>query len=183
MTSNYFPLNVDNEWVFDVKSDNNYRITIEVESIEIIQGDSLFNVNLGGEIYYFQRKTGTVKRSRELFTTHEGEKVDFGMFYEPYLLLPPIAGETWEEEFNFSLIHKGDTLEKNLLISVDSIRDTSMVVNSTNYENVYHLKRTTIEDGDSTIEHEWLAPNIGLIRKEIPADSVVWELVSFDLNE
>ena len=82
------------------------------------EGDSLFNVDFGGDTYYFQRKSGTVKRSRELFTTYEGERVDFGTFYEPYLLLPPIEGETWEEEFHSSFFHRGDTLEKNFSISV-----------------------------------------------------------------
>jgi hypothetical protein len=183
MTADYFPLNADYKWIFDVKEENNYQITIEVESIEIIEGDSLFNVDVGGETYYFQRKSGTVKKSRKLFTTHEGEKVDFGTVYEPYLFLPPIEGETWEEEFHFSMVYGADTLEKNLSISVDSVRHTSIVVNSHTYENVYKLKRTTIEDNDSIIEYEWLAPNIGLIKKEIPADSLVWELVSFNLNE
>ena len=183
MTSDYFPLSEGNEWIFDVKGENNYQITIEVNNIEIIQGDSLFNVDVGGETYYFQRKTGTVKRIRELSSKHDGGKVDFGTFYEPYLYLPPIEGETWEEEFHSSVVYSGDTLEKNFSISVDSVRHDSITVNSQNYKNVYQLKRTTIEDSDSTIEYEWFAPNIGLIKKKIPADSVVWELVSFDLNE
>ncbi len=183
MTANYFPLNKDNKWVFDVKEENNYQITMEVKEIEIIHGDSLFPVDVDGEIYYFQRKSGMVKKGRELFTTYEGERVDFGTVYEPYLLLPPIEGENWEKEFYFSSVYKGETLEKNLLISVDSVMYTSIVLNSKNYENVYSLKRTIIEDNDSTIEYEWFAPNIGLIKKEIPADSLVWELVSFNLNE
>jgi len=183
MTSDYFPLKRGNEWVFDVKGDNNYQITIEVKDIEVTQGDSLFLVDVGGEIYQFERKLGMVKRFRRLFTTYEGERVDFGIVYEPYLLLPPIEGENWEREFNLSSVHREQTLEKVFLISVDSVIHTSIVLNSENYENVYHLKRTVVEDGDSTVEYEWFAPNIGLIKKEVPADSVVWELLSFELNE
>jgi hypothetical protein len=183
MTADYFPLKRGNEWLFDVKGDINYQIKIEVKDT-IIKGDSLFLVNIGGEIFRFTRKSGIVKRVRELFTTtYDGGKVDFGTVYEPYLFLPPIEGENWEREFNFSSVYKGETLKKNFSISVDSVRHTSIVLNSENYENVYHLRRTVVEDNDSTVEYEWLAPNIGLIKKEIPADSVVWELLSFRLNE
>ena len=86
MTSDYFPLKGNNEWVFDVTEENNYQITVKVENIEVVEGDSLFNVDFGGDTYYFQRKLGTVKRIRELFTTYDGERVDFATVYEPYLL-------------------------------------------------------------------------------------------------
>jgi hypothetical protein len=183
MTADYFPLKRGNEWIFDVKGENNYQITIEVKDIVSIKGDSLFLVDIGGEVYHFERKLGTVKRLRELFTTYEGERVDFGTVYEPYLLLPPIDGENWEREFKLSTVYREEILEKDFLISVDSVVHTSLIINSENYENVYHLKRTIVEDSDSTVEHEWFAPNIGLIKKEVPADSVVWELLSFKLNE
>ncbi len=183
MTADYFPLKMGNKWVYDVKGENNYQIEIEVTGTDVIQGDSLFLVDIGGEIYHFERKSGTVKKIRELFTTYEGERVDFGTVYEPYLLLPPIEGENWEKEFKLSTVYREEILEKDFLISVDSVIHTSIVVNSENYENVYHLKRTIVEDRDSTVEHEWFAPNIGLIKKEVPADSVVWELLSFKLNE
>ena len=183
MTADYFPLKMGNEWVFDVKGDNNYQIEMEVTDVEVTQGDSLFLVEVSGETYLFERESGIVNKVRELFTTYEGERVVFGTVYEPYLLLPPIEGENWEREFNFSSVHNGETLEKDFLISVDSIIHTSIVVNSENHENVYHLRRTVIEDDDSTVEYEWFAPNIGLIRKEIPDDSTIWELASFTLNE
>lgn len=183
MTADYFPLSTGNNWIFDVKGENNYQISMEVKEIEITHGDSLFPVDVGEEVYYFVRKQGIVTKARDLYTTYEGERVDFGTVYEQYLLLPPIDGENWEKEFNFSLVYKGETLEKNFSISVDSVIHTSIILNSKNYENVYHLKRTIVEDNDSTVEYEWFAPNIGLIKKEIPADSLVWELVSFNLNE
>jgi hypothetical protein len=183
MTADYFPLKNKNKWVFDVKGENNYQITMKVTGTEVRHGDSLFSVDIGGEIYYFERKSGMVTKARELFTTYEGEKVNFGTVYEPYLFLPPIQGENWEKEFNFSSVYRGETLEKNFSISVDSVIHTSIVLNSEKHENVYHLRRTTVEDNDSTVEHEWLAPNIGLIKKAIPADSLVWELVSYQLNE
>jgi hypothetical protein len=183
MTSDYFPLKVGNIWEFSVKWENNYQISMEVKDIEVKQGDSLFAVDVGGEIYYFQRKSGIVTKTRELFTTYEGERVDFGTVYEPYLLLPPIEGENWEREFNFSSVHRGETLEKEFSILVDSVKQTSLIINSGNYENVYRLKRTVIEDNDSIVEYEWFAPGIGLIKKERPADSLVWELVSYQLNE
>ena len=183
MTADYFPLKRGNEWLFDVKGDNNYQITIEVKDIGVSHGDSLFSVDVSGEVYQFERKLGTVKRIRELFTTYEGERIDFGIVYEPYLLLPPIEGENWKREFKLSSVYREEILVKDFRISVDSVTYTSIIVNSENYENVYRLKRTIVEDNDSTVEYEWFAPNIGLIKKEIPADSVVWELLSFELNE
>jgi hypothetical protein len=183
MTADYFPLKMGNEWVFDVIGDNNYQTEMEVTAVEVKQGDSLFKVEVGGETYLFERESGVVNKAMELFTTYEGERVVFGTVYEPYLFLPPIEGENWEREFSFSSVHRGETLEKDFFISVDSVIHTSIVINSENYENVYRLRRTTIEDSDSTVEYEWFAPNIGLIRKEIPTDSVVWELASFKLNE
>lgn len=183
MTADYFPLKVGNNWLFDVKGENNYRIRMEVKSIEVKEGDSLFSFDIGGEIYYFERKTGMVTKTRELFTTYEGDKVDFGTVYEPYLFLPPIQGEVWEREFSFSSIYKGEILEKTFSISVDSVTNTSITINSQNYENVYHLRRRVVEDNDTTVQHEWFAPNIGLIKKEMPYASVVWELVSYELNE
>ena len=183
MTSDYFPLKVGNTWLFDVKGDNNYRLEMEVTGTQISQGDSLIIVESGGEIHLFQRKAGIVNKVRELYTTYEGEKVFFGTFYEPYLLLPPLEGENWEREFNFSSFHNGENLEKSLFISVDSVTQTSIVLNSENYENVYRIKRTIVEDNDSTVEYEWFAPEVGLIRKEVPADSLIWELVSYQINE
>jgi len=183
MTADYFPLKTGNNWVYDVKGENNYQIETEVTGIEVTQGDSLFLVDVGGETQYFQRKSGIANRVRELFTNHDGDQVSFGIIYEPYLLLPPIEGENWEREFNFSSVHMGDSLEKVFFVSVDSVISTSITLNSENYENVYRIRRTIIEDGISLIQYEWFAPNIGLIKKEIPADSVVWELTSFTVNE
>jgi len=183
MTSDYFPLRVGNTWLFDVKGDNNYRLEMKVTGTQISQGDSLIIVESGGEIHLFQRKAGIVNEVMELYTTYEGEKVFFGTFYEPYLLLPPLEGENWEREFNFSSFHNGENLEKSLFISVDSVTQTSIILNSENYENVYRIKRTIIEDNDSTVEYEWFAPDVGLIRKEVPADSLIWELVSYQINE
>jgi hypothetical protein len=183
MTSDYFPLKVGNTWLFDVKGDNNYRLEMKVTGTQISQGDSLIIVESGGEIHLFQRKAGIVNKVRELYTTYEGEKVFFGTFYEPYLLLPPLEGENWEREFNFSSFHSGENLKKSLFISVDSVTQTSIILNSENYENVYRIKRTIVEDNDSTVEYEWFAPDVGLIRKEVPADSLIWELVSYQINE
>ncbi len=183
MTADYFPLKTGNNWVYDVKGENNYQIETEVTGIEVIQGDSLFLVDVGGETQYFQRKPGIANRVRKLFINHDGDQVSFGIIYEPYLLLPPIEGENWEREFNFPLVHMGDSLEKIFFVSVDSVISTSITLNSENYENVYRIRRTIIEDGISLIQYEWFAPNIGLIKKEIPADSVVWELASFTVNE
>ncbi len=183
MTADYFPLKTGNRWLFNVKASKNYQLKMEVTGIETKQGDSLFIVDIGGEICHFQRESGIVKKARELYTTYEGEIVKFGTLYEPYLFLPLIEGENWEREFNFSSVNKEETIEKFLFISLDSIKKTSIVLNSENYENVYQRKRTVIEDNDSTVEYEWFAPDIGLIKKEIPSDSTTWELVSFEINE
>jgi len=183
MTADYFPLKKGNKWVYDVQGDNNYQIEIEVTGIENIQGDSMFSVNTGGEIKRFQRKSGKANRIRELFTTYEGDKVSFGIIYEPYLLLPPIEGENWEKEFRFHSVHNGDTIEKKFLVKIDSVKNTTIILNSENYKNVYRLRRTIIEDNDSLIQYEWFAPNIGLIKKEILSDSVLWELASFAFDE
>lgn len=183
ITSNYFPLKQGNKWVYNVKGENTYKIDIEVTGIETIQGDSIFLVSTGGEIKRFQRKPGAANRMRELFTTCDGEKVSFGTIYEPYLLLPPIEGENWEKEFRFSSIHHGDTIEKVFSVKIDSVINTTLVINSENYKSVYRLKRTITEDNDSLIQYEWFAPNIGLVKKEIPSDSILWELESFTFDE
>jgi hypothetical protein len=183
ITSDYFPLEQGNKWIYNVTGENNYQIEIEVTGIENIEGDSIFLVSTGGEIKRFQRKPGTVNRMRELFTTYDGEKVSFGTIYEPYLLLPPIEGENWEKEFRFSSIHQGDTIEKVFSVKIDSVINTTLVLNSEDYKNVYLLKRIITEDNDSLIQYEWFAPNIGLVKKEIPSDSILWELTSFTLDE
>ncbi|MEJ2568524.1 MAG: hypothetical protein P8Z50_06610 [candidate division WOR-3 bacterium] len=183
MTADYFPLTVGNTWLFDVKGNNDYRLEMRVTGTQVSQGDSLITVEAGGEIYFFQRKAGVVNKVREVYTTYEGEKVVFGTLYELYLLLPPLEGENWEREFNFSSFHNGENLEKSFFISVDSVTQTSIILNSKNYENVYRIKRTIVEDNDSTVEYEWFAPDVGLIKKEVPADSLIWELVSYQLNE
>ncbi len=183
MTANYFPLKTENSWIYDVKADNNYQIEVAVTGKEITDGDSLFLMDVGGETERFQRKPGVANRVRELFTTHRGYKVIFGIVYEPYLMLPPIEGENWNKSYSFSTVHMGDSLEKMFFVSVDSVICTSIIINSEEYENVYRLRRTITEDGISLIQYEWFAPNIGLIKKEIPADSVVWELASFTVND
>jgi hypothetical protein len=177
MTADYFPLATGNSWVYEIKGDNNYHIVVEVN-----YEDSIFKVDVGGDIQYFERKTGIVNRVRELTSTYEGERVAFGRIYEPYLLLPPIEGENWQREFNLSSIYRGDTVKKYFSVSVDSVISTSIVLNSVSYENVYRIRRTTIEDQDSLTQYEWLAPNIGLIKKVILPDSTTWELTSFIIN-
>lgn len=183
MTSNYFPLKTGSTWVYDVQGENNYRTEVVVTQMEVTGEDTLFLVDVSGDIQQFQRQSAIANRVRELSTNYEGDEVIFGTIYEPYILLPPIEGEDWEREFNFSLVYRGKPLEKNFSISVDSVIYTSIVINSKNYENVYRLRRTVVEDSDSTVGYEWFAPNIGLIKKEIPADSLVWEIVSFDFDE
>lgn len=183
MTTDYFPLKTENIWIYDVKADNNYQIKIAVTGMEITDGDSLFLIDVGGETERFQRKSGVANRVRELFTNHNGDKVIFGIVYEPYLMVPPIEGENWNKSYSFSSVHMGDSLEKVFSVSVDSVICTSIIINSEKYENVYRLRRTITEDGISLIQYEWFAPNIGLIKKEIPADSVVWELTSFTIND
>jgi hypothetical protein len=183
MTADYFPLKEGNKWVYNVQGNNNYQIEMEVISVEKTDTDSLFSIDVGGEIQLFERKSGNASRKRELFTTYEGEKVTFGIIDEPYLLLPPIENEHWEKEFRFNSIYSGDTIEKVFLVTVDSVTSTSIVLNSGNYKNVYRLRRTIIEDNDSLIQYEWFAPNIGLIKKEILTDSVLWELASYAFDE
>jgi len=183
ITSDYFPLKKGNKWIYNVQGENNYQIEIKVTGTESIQGDSIFLVNTGGEIKRFQREPGTASRMRELFTTCDGEKVSFGTIFEPYLLLPPIEGEKWEKEFRFNSIYHGDTIEKKFSVKIDSLINTTVILNSENYKNVYRLRRTIIEDSDSLIQYEWFAPNIGLIKKEILSDSVFWELASFAFDE
>ena len=183
MTADYFPLKIGNTWTFDVKGKNNYQIEMIVTGVELMQGDSLLTVEVGGEIQNFQREAGNVKKVRELYITYEGDKVVLGTLYEPYLMLPPLEGENWEREFNFSSSHNGEILEKSFFISVDSVTQTSIILNAKNYENVYRIKRTIVEDNDSTVEYEWFAPDIGLIKKEVPTDSLIWELVTYQLNE
>ncbi len=178
MTADYFPLAVGNNWLYEIKADNNYQLVMRVT-----EEDSFFQVDVGGDIQYFERKSGIVNRVRELTITYEGERIPFGRIYEPYLLLPPIEGENWQREFNLSSVYEGDTVKKYFSISVDSVISTSIVLNSASYENVYRIRRTTIEDTDSLIQYEWFAPDIGLIRKIILPDSATWELTSFTINE
>lgn len=181
-SADYFPLKTGNTWLYNVLGENNYQIEIEVTGIENTQGDSVFLVSTGGEIKRFQRKPGTANRIRELYSTYEGEKVTFGTIYEPYLLLPPIEGEKWEKEFRFNSTHNGDTIEKNFLVKIDSVINTTIILNSETYKNVYKLRRTIVEDNDSLIQYDWFAPNVGLIKKEILSDSTLWELSSFSVQ-
>jgi hypothetical protein len=178
MTADYFPLAGGNTWVYEVKENNNYQITVDVT-----QQDSLFKVDAGGDVQYFERKSGIINRVRELISTYEGERVTFGRIFEPYLLLPPIEGENWQREFNLSSIYRGDTVRKYFSVSIDSVIITPVVLNSGSYENVYRIIRTTIEDQDTTIQYEWFAPDIGLVKKVVLPDSATWELTSFTINE
>jgi hypothetical protein len=178
MTADYFPLAEGNIWEYEVKENNNYQI-----SVAVIREDSLIQVDVGGDVQYFERKSGIINRVRELISFYDGGRVTFGRIFEPYLLLPPIEGENWQKEFNLSSIYIGDTVRKYFFVSIDSVIITSVDLNSGSYENVYRLKRTTIEDQDTIIQYEWFAPDIGLIKKVILPDSATWELTSFTINE
>lgn len=177
-SSNYFPLGEGYKWVYEV-SGAEYSST----TTEVLQEDSLFKLSIFGEEVFIQRKEGVVNRVRELWSTHEGEKVEFGKIYEPYLKLPFVEDDSWGENFQLSTIHNGDTVFKNIKISVDSIEITERIVPSGEFKNSYRLKRTRIEDADTVITYEWYAPNIGMIRKEFPADTVLWELSEFSSDE
>jgi len=178
MSSDYFPLQVGNKWIYKVDGQAQSRAIIEVISF-----DTVYSVREAGSEILFERKEGEVNKIEELITTYLGDIITFGKVRETYLRLPFIENDHWEIKFSLSTVYIGDTIDKNLHIIVDSIYITSLSVPSGNYDQVYHLRRTRIEDDDSVLYYEWYAPDIGLIRKEIPADSIIWELEDFTFNE
>ncbi|MEA1913059.1 MAG: hypothetical protein U9N06_04400 [candidate division WOR-3 bacterium] len=178
MSADYFPLKVGNKWIYKVEGEIDYKAEMEV-----LSKDTLYNVTIQGENLFFERKLGEINIVKELKTTYEGEKVIFGKIYEPYLILPLIEGEKWEKKFTLSTVIKGDTIYKNILISIAPAEITSLKVPSGKYDNVYLIKRTRIEDRDTLKVNEWLAPDVGLIKREIPSNSTKWELEAFISNE
>ncbi|MEO0293192.1 MAG: hypothetical protein ABIN61_03090 [candidate division WOR-3 bacterium] len=178
MTADYFPLKEGNKWIYKVKEEN-YQVVVEV----IEDRENLFGVDVGGDLQYFERKKGIVNKVRDLVKTYEGDKIYFGKVYEPYLFLPPIEGENWEREFTFFTTYKGDTVRKYLYISIDSVKSTDVILNNTKYNNVYQMRRKVIEDEDTLLQYEWFAPNVGLIKRVIMPDSIVWELLSYIVKE
>jgi hypothetical protein len=178
MSSDYFPLEVGNKWIFQVEGQPQSQSVIEVISF-----DTVYLVREEGSEIFMEHKEGEVNIIEELFTTHLGDIVTFGKVRETYLRLPFIENDNWEIKFSLSTVYIGDTIHKNLHIVVDSIYITSLSVPSGNYDEVYHLRRMKIEDEDSVISYEWYAPDVGLIRREIPAHSIIWELEDFTFNE
>ncbi len=178
MSSDYFPLEVGNKWIFQVEGQAQSQAVIEVISF-----DTVYLVREEGSEIFMERKEGEVNIIEELFTTYLGDIVTFGKVRETYLRLPFIENDNWEIKFSLSTVYIGDTIHKNLNIVVDSIYITSLSVPSGNYDEVYHLRRMRIEDEDSVISYEWYAPDVGLIRREIPDDSIIWELEDFTFNE
>lgn len=178
MSADYFPLEVGNKWIYKVEGEATSQAQIEV-----ISYDTVYLVSVQGEEILYERREGEVNLLTELTMTYQGESISFGKIREPYLRLPFIKNDSWEAQFNFSTVFIGDTVYKSLFISVDSVEITTISVPFGNYDEVYRLRRMTIEDEDSTITYEWYAPNVGLIKKELPADSVIWELEDFSSNE
>jgi hypothetical protein len=178
MSSDYFPLQVGNKWIFKVEGQPQSRAVIEVISF-----DTVYLVREAGREIFIERKEGEVNLIEELITTYLGDIITFGKVRETYLRLPFIEDDYWEIKFSLSTVYIGDTIHKNLHIIVDSIYITSLSVPTGDYDDVYHLRRIRIEDDDSVLCYEWYAPDIGLIRKEIPADSIIWELEDYTFNE
>lgn len=178
MSADYFPLEVGNKWIYKVEGEATSQAQIEV-----ISYDTVYLVSVQGEEILYERREGEVNLLTELTTTYLGERISFGKIREPYLRLPFIKNDSWEAQFNFSTVFIGDTVYKSLFISVDSVEITTISVPFRNYDEVYRLRRMHIEDEDSTITYEWYAPNVGLIKKELPADSVILELEDFSSNE
>lgn len=178
MSADYFPLEVGNIWLFQIDGQVQNQAKIEVISF-----DTIYLVTVVGDEILMERREGEVNVIEKLITTYLGDVVTFGNIREPYLRLPLIEKDNWEVQFSLSTVHIGDTIHKSLHIIVDSIYITSVSVPYGNYDEVYHLRRIRIEDEDSVISYEWYAPDVGLIKKEIPADSIVWELKDFSSNE
>lgn len=178
LTSDYFPLELGNEWVYILNGNSNYKTESEVIAL-----DSLYRVEFFGEDVAFERTSGKINRVYEVFATYQGKKISFGTIHEPFLNLPFIEGEEWDREFTFSTISQGDTISKYIYIEIDSVTVTSLNLSWKNFDNVYRIFRTRIEDEDTLYQYEWYAPNIGLVKKYIPQDSTSWELESFSLND
>ena len=178
ISADYFPLRVGNRWVYRIEEEGSRQLIMEV-----LNYDSLYSVSVEGQEQLMERKMGVVNIVSELITTYQGDRVSFGKIYEPYLILPFINHDSWSEQFTLWTVYKGDTLYKNLIINIDSVGILSIDVPFGKFDNTYRLKRTRIEDEDTVISYEWFAPNIGLVRKEIPADSLIWELEDFEPNE
>ena len=178
MSADYFPLEVGYKWIYQVEGQAASKVEIEV-----ISYDTAYLVNIQGLEIYMERREGEVNLITKLTTTYRGERILFGTVREPYLHLPFIKNDYWEMQFKLSTVHNGDTIYKSVFISVDSVDITTLSVPFGNYDEVYHLRRIHVEDEDSVTSYEWYAPNVGLIRKVIPSDSVIWELENFTSNE
>lgn len=174
MSADYFPLEVGNKWIYQVEGEAN-----PTAQIEVISYDTLYTVSIQGDEILMERREGEINLLYELATTYLGERISFGKIREPYLKLPFIKNDSWEIQFDFSSVQIGDTVYKSLFISLDSVDITTISVPFGKYGDVYRLKRIRIEDEDSLISYEWYAPSIGLIRREIPADSIIWVLEDF----
>ena len=166
--SAYFPLYEGASWIYSVSSGGTAEILMEG------QGDSTYHTAINGVPYLFQRLPDGIYNIKDEYQTINGEKIEFGTFYEFYLPDPPIDGTVVEDSILSTKFYYGDTLRFLFKYRIGVYYTGNMKVGDNLFHEVYRVTRMEIRNSDTLTTTEWYAPEIGMIKREEGED--IWEI-------
>ena len=164
--ANYFPLSVGNEWVF--VSSIGDTVSAKVLTDTLIEGDSAVIWEFQGRLAILQpTREGILRRYRSV-GFYQGDEVVLEDRWGPWMELPPVDGNTWQDSFANQVVMGSETLSvvRTLRGSVTYVGDLQVLGQT--YQEVYQMKILTRQTlipriPETLVDTSWwyLAPDLG----------------------
>lgn len=171
--SNYFPLNQGRSWKYLA---GNETVYVAVRGDTAILNRLCIQVDRNFAPEYYLASPDEVRRL--IVTTRSrpgGEdtvEFRFGIVY----YLPPLLGNRYQDRFDTTLISGPDTIAFVHILDVRVSGVEALTVPAGSFEDCYRLEFSeVIISGDTTVNNwvEWLAPDVGLIKRSTSAGDEV----------
>ena len=165
--ADYFPLKIDNTWVYSqtenvVPTDT---VTLKVIKKVVVESRECWLLERNGCPEYWWKDENRLNKfySKTIFVN--GEEDTIASFWITWLYLPLVTGDEWEHIFKEESYIIGDTVKVELKVKgeVVDLENEDYKVRIRLIENQESMEFGT--HCDTTIYDEWYSPNIGVVRR------------------
>lgn len=188
ITSDYFPLNEGNQWVYDQESGG--QQTIRIDQRTVWSGREAFLVDEDGTQEYWFKDGATFQEYFRGQVLINGDAVTVGEVWETHLKLPLLLGNAWQTSYESSTSAWGEVLHLNRVRRDTVLAVETIGVPAGTFQDCYKLREETqlsisspllAEPVVETSEtFEWFAPGVGMVKRQVSGGET-WELVSYAL--
>ncbi|MCK4353393.1 hypothetical protein KAW65_08315 [candidate division WOR-3 bacterium] len=181
MAADYFPLEPDNEWIYlENKKDT---LILKVIKNEVIgQRDSCWLLERNVVPEYWYKSDDRLDKFYSKTIVINGETEEIAAFWLPYLKLPLIIGNSWNQIFEKESYILGDTVKIEVQIEgeVVDLENENYKIRIKLIENL-NCGNFGTASSDTTLYDQWYKPNVGMI-KQILNKTIETTLLSYKLH-